>query len=54
MSPEGLSQRYTASLENAIKDANRPGGAPGVSQDRAETLQQARIQMGRAKAGYPW
>lgn len=50
MSPEGLSQRYTASLENAIKDANRAGGAPGVSQNRVETLQQAGIQMGRAQA----
>lgn len=51
MSPEGLSQRYTASVENAIKDANRAGGAPGASQKRVETLQQAGIQMGRAKAG---
>lgn len=51
MSPKGLSQRYTASVENAIKDANRAEGAPGVSQNRVETLQQAGIQMGRAKAG---
>lgn len=54
MSPERLSQRYTASLENAIRDANRAGGGPPRAYENFETLQQAGIQMGRAQTGYPW